>query len=293
MKKYFTLAALLLLLSAPVFAAGFDKPLTLLNPADRPTLVASSLDSSADYIYVYDNSLGNIVKVLVPDFLISSAAGAELDYVDITTLGTVQASKAVTTDSSNDTIYPATYAATFQSSATETFASGSTLTVAGTLTSTGTATFTAVTPTALVGPPPTAGGASITVTAAKAGQVIKLDTAAGTTVTLPAATGTGNHYFMAVTVAATSNAHKILAASSSDNITGIMVGQNANTNKSFQCLTSSGIHSIQMPFAGTQPSGGLQGDSFEFIDVGTNLWFVRGTYSAGTTPTTPCSTATT
>lgn len=160
---------------------------------------------------------------------------------------------------------------------------------AGTFT---TLTSTSSSPTAIIGPPPTAGGASIVLTAAKAGQVTKLDTAAGTTVTLPAATGTGNHYLFVVSVAASSNAHKILAASSSDNIIGIMYGQNANTAKVFQCTAASTYHSIQMPFAGTQPSGGQQGDSFEFIDIGTNLWWVRGNYSAGTTPTTPCSTST-
>ncbi len=160
---------------------------------------------------------------------------------------------------------------------------------AGTFT---TLTATSSVPTALVGPPPTAGGSTITLTAAKAGQVTKLDTAAGTTVTLPAATGTGNRYIMVVSVAATSNAHKILAASSSDNIIGMAFGQNANTAKVFQAASASTYHSIQMPFAGTQPSGGLQGDKFEFIDVGTNLWHCLGHYSAGTTPTTPFNTAT-
>lgn len=153
-------------------------------------------------------------------------------------------------------------------------------------------TFTTATPTALVGPPPTAVGSSLVITAAKAGQNFKLDTAAGSTATLPAATGTGNHYFFTVTTTATSNAHKILCASSSDNIIGEAVGQNANTAKVFPATVAGTFHSIQMPFAGTQPSGGFQGDTFEFIDIGTNLWVVRGLYTAGTTPTTPFSTAT-
>lgn len=143
------------------------------------------------------------------------------------------------------------------------------------------------------GPIAVAVGSSLTINATShVGAVIKLDTAGGSTATLPAATGTGNKYYFVVTTTATSNAHKILAASSSDNIIGIGAGENANTAKVFPATVAGTFHSIQMPFAGTQPSGGFQGDWFEFNDVATNLWFCRGSYHAGTTPTTPFSTAT-
>lgn len=139
---------------------------------------------------------------------------------------------------------------------------------------------------------PTAGGATLTLTAANAGQTIRLDQAAGSIVTLPAASGSGNVYRFAVTVTTTSAKHAILAASGSDNMIGNVIGQTANTPKQFSAATASGFHSLQMPFAGTQPSGGFQGDWFELTDVGVNLWVVKGMYQAGTTPTTPFNTAT-
>ncbi len=130
-------------------------------------------------------------------------------------------------------------------------------------------------------------------TAAMSGKTIKMDTAAGSVVTLPAATGTGNKYRFFVSTSATSNAHKILAASGSDFLSGNVVGQTSNTPKQFTGKVSDSFCSLQMPFAGTQPSGGIQGDWFELVDVAANLWAVSGMFSAGTTPTTPFSTATT
>lgn len=143
------------------------------------------------------------------------------------------------------------------------------------------------------GSTPVAAGASLTLTTANAGSVILLNTAAGSTVTLPAATGTGAQYRFFVTTTATSNAHKILAASVADFLQGVASGHiAAGTTLTFQGVPSTS-HSIQMPFAGTQPSGGFAGDWFRFTDVATNLWSVEGMYQSGTTSTTPFSTATT
>lgn len=55
-----------------------------------------------------------------------------LDYLSIVTLGTVQAGKALTADANNDVLYPATYAGTISSGASDTYQSGSTLNIAGT-----------------------------------------------------------------------------------------------------------------------------------------------------------------
>lgn len=138
---------------------------------------------------------------------------------------------------------------------------------------------------------PVAVGATLAVTSAMAGSTILLDTAAGSVATLPAATGSGATFTFVVKTTATSNAHKILAASSSDFLNGIVTGENANTAKCFASAAATN-HSLQMPFAGTQPSGGFIGDWFTLVDIAANLWTVRGMYQAGTTPTTPFSTAT-
>lgn len=136
-------------------------------------------------------------------------------------------------------------------------------------------------------------GSATTLTAANAGATILLNTAAGSTATLPAATGTGNIYRFVVTTTASSNAHKILAASSSDFLNGVAVGHvSAGTTLSFSAAAAT-AHSVQMPFAGTQPSGGFIGDWFDFTDAATNLWTVKGMYQSGTTSTTPFSASTT
>lgn len=139
---------------------------------------------------------------------------------------------------------------------------------------------------------PVAAGATKTLTATNAGSTILLDTAAGSVVTLPAATGSGATYKFVVTTTASSNAHKILAASVSDFLNGIAMGYTGSTAKVFGSAAATN-HSIQMPFTGSQPSGGFIGDYFTFTDVGANLWTVNAMYQAGTTPTTPFSSATT
>ena len=167
-------------------------------------------------------------------------------------------------------------------------------TVTGTNIFTGTNTFsgsTTVKNAALVGPVPVACGATCSVTAANAGGTVLLSAASGSVATLPAATGTGNVYRFVVSVTVTSVKDAILAASSSDAILGLAIGENGNTPLAF--VGSAGTyHSLQMPFAGTQPSGGFKGDSFTCQDISANVWECNGTYQGGTTPTTPFSTAT-
>lgn len=61
-----------------------------------------------------------------------TAVAAEINYLDIATLGTGAASKAVVLDASGDYAFPATASITMPSGGDFTFASGSTLDVAGT-----------------------------------------------------------------------------------------------------------------------------------------------------------------
>lgn len=70
-----------------------------------------------------------------------------------------------------------------------------------------------------------AAGSTLTLTAAaNAGRLVKLDTATGSVVTLPAATGTGNTYTFVVTVLATSNSHIVKVANSTDVMIGLAFG---------------------------------------------------------------------
>lgn len=143
----------------------------------------------------------------------------------------------------------------------------------------------------ITGPAPVAVGSSLAVTSANSNGTLLLNTAAGSTATLPAASGTGNRYNFIVTTTTTSGKHAVLAASVSDFINGIAIGQNGGTAKIFSSAAATN-HSIQMPFTGTQPSGGFIGDTISCTDVAANLWNCSITYQAGTTPTTPFSSAT-
>lgn len=166
-----------------------------------------------------------------------------------------------------------------------TAASGNTA-VAGTLAVTG-----AILNPVINGPAPLACGATCTLTAASAGTTTLLNQAAGSTVTLPAATGTGNIFPMMISVATTSAAEKILTSPTTDTIIGTAIGENAGTAKIFVGNAGT-FHSIQMPNAGTQPSGGFIGDNIVCKDVAAGIWQCQIIYQAGTTPTTPYSAST-
>ena len=123
----------------------------------------------------------------------------------------------------------------------------------------------------------------------------KLDTASGSVLTLPAAKGSGLTLTAYVKTTCSSNAHKILTSPITDKLIGTANGSTVTTKAAllFSAAQAGGFHSIQMPFAGTQPSGGFEGDTFWFTDVEAGVWLVEASYQSGTTPTTPFSTATT
>lgn len=142
------------------------------------------------------------------------------------------------------------------------------------------------------GPAPVACTGTCTLGAANKGTYTRLDTASGSVATLPGATGTGTVYRIYTSVATTSAAHKVLTNPTTDTIIGTAVGENAGTAKVFVGNAGT-FHSIQMPFAGTQPSGGFIGDTIVCTDVANTIWKCDINYQAGTTPTTPYSASTT
>lgn len=138
---------------------------------------------------------------------------------------------------------------------------------------------------------PVACGGTCTLGTGSLGNYTRLDTAAGSVATLPAATGTGNVYKLYISVATSSAADKVLTNPTTDTIIGTAQGENAGTAKVFVGNAST-YHSIQMPFAGTQPSGGFIGDTIVCTDVASTIWKCDVQYQAGTTPTTPYSAST-
>lgn len=130
---------------------------------------------------------------------------------------------------------------------------------------------------------------------AVSGKTYLLNTAAGSVLTLPPATGSGATVTAIVTTTTTSAAHKILTNPVTDKLMGTALGATVSTKAAllFSAGVASAFHSLQMPFSGSQPSGGFEGDSFVLRDIAAGVWAVDSIYQSGTTPTTPFSTATT
>lgn len=135
MKKLFGaafLAAMFAFLSFPAFADGY-KISTHKFPDEFTTLTGTSA-ASGDYMPLWDASAGDWKKVDATNWAVLAgvtATATELNYNDITTLGTLQASKAWTSDASLDTVMPTGGLLTVQSGGAITLNSGSILTING------------------------------------------------------------------------------------------------------------------------------------------------------------------
>lgn len=134
----------------------------------------------------------------------------------------------------------------------------------------------------------TAGGSTLTLTSAHAGRTIRLDTAAGTTVTLPAATGTGNVFRFRVSALATSNSHIIKVANSSDVMQGFaMIADTDSLGAAYMFFSGATGDTITLNRSTT--GSVTVGEYIEISDVGTNLFHVRAYLSGTGTPVTPFS----
>lgn len=135
MKKFLGVLAFILGFSAVAYAGGNELAYFRLN--ELGTLTGTSA-VSGDLIPLYDASAGKVKSVdlgaQVAALAGSTASAAEMNYSDITTLGTLQASKVWTSDASLDSIMPSGGLLTVQSGGQITMNSGSTLAVSGTFT---------------------------------------------------------------------------------------------------------------------------------------------------------------
>ena len=96
-----------------------------------------------------------------------------------------------------------------------------------------------------------------------------------------------------LTTTASSGGEKVLLTTTSDVIIGTAYVENGGTVKAF--VGNAGTyHSLQMPFSGSQPSGGFNGDTITCTDMAAGTWACDVASQAGTgTQVTPYSTATT
>lgn len=136
---------------------------------------------------------------------------------------------------------------------------------------------------------PVAGGSTISVTEkAHGARIIKLDTLAGTTVTLPASTGSMAKFKFIVTVLATSNNHIVKVANSSDVMIGMLLELSddaANVAKGWPALAASDTITLNRTTSGST----VVGEWFEVQDIAVNQWHVSGVIAATGTEISPFS----
>lgn len=133
-----------------------------------------------------------------------------------------------------------------------------------------------------------AAGATKTLTSINSGSIVALDTAAGSIVTLPAATGSGAMFRFVVTLLATSNSHIIKVANVSDAMQGYVftMSDDPVTVKGFFAVAGT---SDTITLNRTTTGSVTKGEFIEIIDLATNVFQVRGFTSSTGTEATPFS----
>lgn len=121
-----------------------------------------------------------------------------------------------------------------------------------------------------------------------AGRVIGLNALAGSVVTLPPATGTGNVYTFIVTVLATSNSHVVQCANANDTIQGSLQSVSSSVPTTVNTwIAAADIDTITLNRT-TTGSVSL-GENFQLQDIATNVWQCSGDITQSGTAATPFS----
>lgn len=124
--------------------------------------------------------------------------------------------------------------------------------------------------------------------ATHASTTVVANRAAGITMTLPAATGTGAKYKIVVGTTVTSNSLKVQVANATDVMTGTaLFGQDAaDTAVLFETAADSDTITLN-----GSTTGGIKGDIIELEDLASGLWGVTVRGSATGAEATPFSAA--
>ena len=136
-----------------------------------------------------------------------------------------------------------------------------------------------------------AAGSTLAVTEAlHAGKVIKLDTAAGSVCTLPAATGSGAVYTFVVTVLATSNSHIIKVANATDVMRGYILNTDSDSSDAFTGFNTTSTSDTITLNRSTTGSVYI-GEEIEIRDIKAGFFGVKGWVASTGSPATPFSAA--
>jgi hypothetical protein len=120
------------------------------------------------------------------------------------------------------------------------------------------------------------------------GRTVRLDRAAGQTLTLPPAVGSGNSYRFFILTTITSNSTIIQVAGAADTMAGVAIV--ANDTDASASLFETVAASDTITFNGAA-TGGIRGATVELQDVALALWSVRVVGAATGTEATPFSAA--
>lgn len=129
----------------------------------------------------------------------------------------------------------------------------------------------------------------LTLTADQNDNIILFDALAGSTITLPPATGSGAKYKFVVATVCTSNSHKVITDNSKDFMAGVAFLEASATVTGYVAAAAS-TRSVNLNATTT---GGLSiGDSFVLQDIELALWHVSSFMgSASGTVATPFATS--
>jgi hypothetical protein len=229
--------------------------LTNMNLLDIPLEVASQRGSSDWFVY-YNRARGQWRRAVL-----TTSSSTELNYLDIATLGTGAASKAIVLDANGDYTFPSTATIVMPSSGTMSFSAGSSLTLSGTLVRT---------PASLT--------ATASLTAAlHANRTSIITGTAAAAYTLPAATGSGDCYRIIMGQVNTNGTTIVTNAPASVSMYGSIniLDVDAATQAAFFTVTAGGTDTITLNGTTT---GGQIGDIVELIDIATDKWAVWGQF---------------
>lgn len=128
--------------------------------------------------------------------------------------------------------------------------------------------------------------ASATLNASDADTILTVNAAAGLTLTLPAASGSGLQFKLYIGTTVTSNSVVIKVANASDVMAGLAISaaDGGNTLNGWETASTSDT----ITFDGST-TGGIKGDMVELIDCAANLWAVQVRSASTGTEATPFS----
>jgi hypothetical protein len=130
---------------------------------------------------------------------------------------------------------------------------------------------------------------ALTLTADFSGSTLVFSDADGATVTLPAATGSGNSYEFFVGVTVTSNNDIIQVANANDTMDGWIHNLDNDTSDALAgWVTVAASDTITLDGSTT---GGILGDWIKLVDILPNQWMVHGMTTGTGTVATPFSAA--